>query len=281
MSGRLYLTGTPIGNLEDISYRCIRILSEVDVILAEDTRQTQKILNHYQIKNKIISYHEHNKSEKQSYILELLLTGDNIALVSDAGMPGISDPGDDLVKACIDKGIEITTVPGPTALISGLILSVQSPKEFLFIGFLPSNKKQREEKLEELKALPYTLIFYEAPHRLKKALSAMADVFGDSRRISLARELTKKYEQVLHFTLAEAINYYQENEPKGEYVLIVDGVDRICLQEQAREKWQEMSLEQHRSFYLAKGMEEKQALKQMAKDLGIGKREIYQYFHKK
>ena len=279
MDGGLYLTGTPIGNLEDISYRCIRILSEADVIAAEDTRQTQKLLQHYQIKNKLSSYHEHNKREKQEYFLQLLAEGKKIALVTDAGMPGISDPGEDLVKACIERGIPVTTVPGPTAFVSALVLSEQSLREFAFFGFLPVEKKEREEKLKEVAELPYSLVFYEAPHRLLKALTAMAEVFGENRRISLARELTKKYEEVLHFSLAEAVEYYRITPPKGEYVLTVEGKDRRQMQEQAQRRWTEMSLEDHLDFYLQQGMEQKQALKQMAKDRGTGKREIYQYFH--
>ncbi len=280
MKGTLYLTGTPIGNLEDISYRCVRILTEADLIAAEDTRRTQKLLTHYQIKNKLSSYHEHNKAEKQEYFLQLLEEGKNIALVTDAGMPGISDPGGELAKACMDRGITVTTVPGPTALISALVLSKEALHEFAFFGFLPADRKERTEKLAELAELPYALIFYEAPHRLQKTLAAMLDLFGDERRISLARELTKKYEEILHFSLAEAVAYYEENQPKGEYVLVVAGKDRECLKAEARQQWEKMSLEEHRDFYLRQGMEQKQVLKQMAKDRGIGRRELYQYFNK-
>lgn len=281
MSGTLYLTGTPIGNLEDISYRCIRTLTEVDCILAEDTRQTQKLLNHYQIKNKLISYHEHNKKEKEAYVLELLTAGKQIALVTDAGMPGISDPGEDLVKACRQRGIPVTTVPGPTAFVSGLVLSGQDLKEFLFIGFLPGNKKEREQKLDELKDLPYTLVFYEAPHRLCKTLESLAQKMGEARQISLLRELTKKFEESLTLSLADAVRYYQENEPRGEYVLVVAGKDREQIKAEFYAGWEEMSMEEHYSYYQSKGMEDKQILKQMAKDRGTGKREIYQYFHAK
>ncbi|RRD93028.1 16S rRNA (cytidine(1402)-2'-O)-methyltransferase [Clostridiales bacterium COT073_COT-073] len=281
MSGILYLTGTPIGNLEDISYRCIRILTEADLVLAEDTRQTQKLLNHYQIKNKLTSYHEHNKDEKQDHIINLLLSGKNIALVTDAGMPGISDPGEDLARACRANGITVTTVPGPTALVSGLILSGQCLKEFLFLGFLPADKKLKEQKLEELKDLPYTLIFYEAPHKLNKTLAAMAKVIGSNRQISLTRELTKKYEEVLCFSLEEAISYFQDNQPRGEYVLILAGKDRQQIEDEVRVGWENMSWQEHYHFYLEQGLEDKQILKQMAKDRGIGKREVYQYFHKK
>lgn len=281
MSGILYLTGTPIGNLEDISYRCIRILTEADLVLAEDTRQTQKLLNHYQIKNKLTSYHEHNKDEKQDHIINLLLSGKNIALVTDAGMPGISDPGEDLARACRANGITVTTVPGPTALVSGLILSGQCLKEFLFLGFLPADKKLKEQKLEELKDLPYTLIFYEAPHKLNKTLAAMAKVIGSNRQISLTRELTKKYEEVLCFSLEEAISYFQDNQPRGEYVLILAGKDRQQIEDEVRAGWENMSWQEHYHFYLEQGLEDKQILKQMAKDRGIGKREVYQYFHKK
>lgn len=279
MDGGLYLTGTPIGNLEDISYRCVRILTEADLIAAEDTRQTQKLLQHYQIKNKLSSYHEHNKREKQEYFLRLLAEGKKIALVTDAGMPGISDPGGDLVKACIERGIPVTTVPGPTAFVSGLVLSEHALQEFAFFGFLPAEKKEREEKLKEVAELPYSLIFYEAPHRLVKTLTAMAAAFGGERRISLARELTKKYEEVRHFSLAEAAAYYQLTPPKGEYVLIVAGKDRRELQAREQQQWTEMSLEEHLDFYVRQGIEPKQALKQMAKDRGTAKRELYRYFH--
>ena len=279
MDGGLYLTGTPIGNLEDISYRCVRILAEADLIAAEDTRQTQKLLQHYQIKNKLSSYHEHNKREKQEYFLRLLAEGKKIALVTDAGMPGISDPGDDLVKVCIARGIPVTTVPGPTAFVSALVLSAQPVREFAFLGFLPAEKKEREEKLKELAPLPYSLIFYEAPHRLVRTLAAMAEAFGGERQISLARELTKKYEEVRHFSLAEAAAYYQAVPPKGEYVLIVAGKDRHQLKAETQRQWSEMSLEDHLDFYVRQGIEPKEALKRMAKDRGTAKRELYQYFH--
>lgn len=281
MSGTLYLTGTPIGNLEDVSLRCLRILKEVDLIAAEDTRQTQKLLQYYEIKNKLTSYHEHNKREKQEYLLSLLQEGKSIALVTDAGMPGISDPGQELAVACMERGISITTVPGPTALISGLVLSGQALQEFLFLGFLPNEKKERENKLQEIRDLPYTVVLYEAPHRLRKTLAALQEVFGDSRKVSLARELTKRYEEVLFFSLAEAVAYYLENEPKGEYVLILEGKSRVELQQEEMRQWEEMSMEEHHSFYANQGWEEKQILKQMAKDRAMGKREIYQYFHKK
>lgn len=281
MKGTLYLTGTPIGNLEDISYRCIRILSEVDLIAAEDTRQTQKLLQHYQIKNKLSSYHEHNKAEKQDYFLDLLLSGKSIALVTDAGMPGISDPGEDLVRACIEKEIPMTTIPGPTAFVSGLVLSGQILKDFVFCGFLPSEKKPREEKLSELIGLPYTMVFYEAPHRLKKTLQALQSSFGDNRQIAIARELTKKYEEVLRFSLAEAVAYYETTTPKGEFVLILQGKDRQEVKREAVREWEKMSLEEHFEYYLKEGLSEKDAIKQIAKDRNRGKREIYSYFHKK
>lgn len=280
MSGTLYLVGTPIGNLEDISFRCIRILREVDLIAAEDTRQTQKLLQFYEIKNKLSSYHEHNKIEKQEYFLNLLREGKDVALVTDAGMPGISDPGEDLVRSCIIEGIAVTTIPGPTAVVSGLVLSGLTLREFLFVGFLPADKKDRKEKLLELESLPYTFAFYEAPHRLKKTLEQLCSVFGGKRQIAIARELTKKFEEVLRFTLEEAIAYYQEKEPKGEYVLVVEGKSRSELKEEVQREWEQLSLEEHLKFYLKNGLTEKEAFKRMAKDRGIPKREIYQYFHK-
>lgn len=281
MSGILYLTGTPIGNLEDISYRAIRTLMEVDFILAEDTRQSQKLLNHYQVKNKLISYHEHNKREKEAYILSLLDQGHKIALVTDAGMPGISDPGGDLARACLARGITVTTVPGPSAFVSGLVLSGQTLNEFLFIGFLSADQKMKKQKLEEVKNLPYTLVFYEAPHRLKKTLASMAKVFGGDRQVSIARELTKKYEEIHCFSLQAAVAYYQTEAARGEYVLVVEGQSREVLQVAARAQWEEMSLADHHDYYLGQGMQEKEIIKQIAKDRGVGKREIYNYFHKK
>ena len=211
--------------------------------------------------------------------MRLLAEGKKIALVTDAGMPGISDPGDDLVKACIARGIPVTTVPGPTAFVSALVLSAQPVREFAFLGFLPAEKKEREEKLKELAPLPYSLIFYEAPHRLVRTLAAMAEAFGGERQISLARELTKKYEEVRHFSLAEAAAYYQAVPPKGEYVLIVAGKDRHQLKAETQRQWSEMSLEDHLDFYVRQGIEPKEALKRMAKDRGTAKRELYQYFH--
>lgn len=281
MSGTLYLVGTPIGNLEDISYRCIRILQEVDMIAAEDTRQTQKLLQFYNIKNKLSSYHEHNKIEKQDFFLHLLREGKNIALVTDAGMPAISDPGEDLVRCCIKEGIAITTIPGPTAMVSGLVLSGMALNEFLFLGFLPADKKDKNAKLSELENLPYTFAFYEAPHRLRKTLEQMGAVFGGERKIALARELTKKFEEVLHFTLEEAVAYYEQKEPKGEYVLILEGKSRTVMKEEARKEWEKMPLEEHLEFCLKEGLSEKEAYKQMAKDRGVSKRDIYQFFHKK
>lgn len=281
MYGTLYLTGTPIGNMEDISARCLRVLAEVDMIAAEDTRQTQKILQFHHIKNKIGSYHEHNKKEKQEYYLGLLREGKSIALVTDAGMPGISDPGEELVAACIREAIPVTVVPSGTAFVTAAVLSGFPLKEILFLGFFPTEKKEFRKKLEEIRDLPYTVVCYEAPHRLLKTLIGMKEILGEERRIALARELTKKFEEIQYLTLAEAIKAVTEKQPRGEYVIVLEGKSRDILLEEEREAWSHLSFEEHCEIYVNQGLPEKEAWKRMAKERGISKREIYAYFHKK
>ncbi len=270
--GILYVVATPIGNLKDITLRALEILETVDLIAAEDTRNTLKLLNHFHIKKPLTSYFEHNKQYKGSKIIEELLAGKTVALVSDAGTPVISDPGEQLIKECAENGIRVETVPGACAAISALTLSALDTGRFVFYGFLSAKSKERTEELESLKYEDKTLIFYEAPHKLKQTLKDMLQVFGD-RDISVCRELTKKYEQVLRFTLSEAVCYFDQNEPKGEFVLVVAGskeknVDTNPLLE--------MSIREHVMFYVQSGMEKKEAMKQCAKDRGLSKRDVYQ-----
>lgn len=276
--GILTLCATPIGNLEDITYRAVRLLTEADFIAAEDTRHTKKLLNHFDIHTKLISYHEHNKIEKGKVLLEKLKDGKNIVLVTDAGTPGISDPGEDLVKQALEEGITVTSAPGAVAGITALIISGQNTRRFIFEGFLPSNKKERQLVLESLKNETRTVILYEAPHRLIKTLEILAEALGD-RGITVTKELTKRYETVLKTSLIKAVQYYKEEEPRGEYVLILQGKDLKDIEEEDKETWAQMSIESHMTIYLNKGMDEKSAMKQVAKDRGISKRDIYAYIH--
>lgn len=273
--GMLYLCATPIGNLEDITLRVLRVLQEADVIAAEDTRQTIKLLNHYEIKTPLISYHEHNKIEKTPVLVKRMLEGETIALVTDAGTPAISDPGEDLVRACYEAGIEVTSLPGPAAVITALTLSGMSARRFTFEGFLPMDKKERELVLERFRTTTCTTIFYEAPHRLKKTLALLAETVGGERRIAVCKELTKRHETRLGMTLAEAIDFYEENEPKGEFVLVLEGADPKEQKEQEQQQWQQMPLLEHMDRYLSQGLSKKDAMKAVAKDRGMPKREIY------
>lgn len=278
MSGTLYLCATPIGNLGDISMRCLEILKSVDLVAAEDTRRTVQLLNHFEISKPLTSYHEHNKREKGEYITSLLEEGKNVALVSDAGTPAISDPGEDLVTLCIEKGIEITSVPGPVAAVNALILSGISPRRFCFEGFLSVNKRHRKEHLESLKNDTHTLIFYEAPHKLRDTLSDMCNIFGSERRIALARELTKLHEEILRMTLSEAVEYYKENSPRGEYVLIISGAEENEA-DSKQQWWAELTEKEHVEEYIKKGMDSKEAIKSAAKDRNVPKREVYNAYH--
>ncbi len=273
-TGTLYLVATPIGNLEDISLRALRILKEVDLIAAEDTRQTLKLLNHFEIKNKLVSYHEHNKHEKGQDLVLRLLDGQDIALVSDAGSPGISDPGEELIKLAVEKDINVTMIPGPSAVIAGVVLSGLPSGRFSFEGFLPVNKRARRERLAEIKEYTQTIVFYEAPHKLIHTLKDLREAFGN-RRIALARELTKMYEEVIRCTLDEAIFKYENETPKGEYVLILEGENKELLEEEKRNSWNAISLEEHLKKYTDEGMDRKQAIKRVADDRGVGKREVY------
>ncbi len=278
MYGTLYLCATPIGNLSDVSARLIETLNNADLIAAEDTRVTIKLLNHFNIKKPLTSYHEHNKAEKGKYIISLLKEGKNIVLVSDAGTPAISDPGEDLVKLCIENDINITSVPGCVAAINALILSGFSTKRFSFEGFLSVNKRHRREHLESLKNDTHTLIFYEAPHKLVYTLEDMSEFFGKNRKIALARELTKLHEEVIRLTLGEASEKFREEKPRGEYVIIVEGKqDTDKVQEQYW--WSDFTVREHVDEYIKKGMSSKDAIKAVALDRQTQKREIYNEYH--
>ena len=271
----MYVCATPIGNLEDITLRVLRTLQEVDVIAAEDTRQTIKLLNHYEIRTPLVSHHEHNKREKTGILVRRLREGENMALVTDAGTPAISDPGEDLVRACQDAGIEVTSLPGASAVITALALSGIHARRFTFEGFLPTDKKERTAVLERLAGSTCTTIFYEAPHRLAQTLRALAGAAGSDRPAAVCRELTKRHEEALRFTLGQAAAYYEEHEPKGEFVLVVGGADPEQLLQERQQAWREISLEQHMERYLSQGMDRKSAMKAVAKDRGVSKREIY------
>lgn len=275
MSGKLYLCATPIGNLEDMTYRVVRTLQEVDLIAAEDTRNSIKLLNHFDIKTPMTSYHEYNKIEKGRKLVEKLQEGMNIALITDAGTPGISDPGEELVKMCYEVGIEVTSLPGAAACITALTLSGLSTRRFAFEAFLPSDKKEKQAVFKELENETRTIILYEAPHRLVRTLQELLEVLGN-RRITVCRELTKKHETAFATTLQEAHLYYEENEPKGECVIVIEGKSREELKQEEVAKWEEMSIEEHMEYYLKQEIEKKEAMKRVAKDRGITKRDVYQ-----
>ena len=275
----LYICGTPIGNLEDMTYRVVRVLSEVDLIAAEDTRQRVKLLNHFDIKTPLTSYYEHNKDVKGPQLIKLLQEGKDIALVTDAGMPGISDPGEDLIKLCYENNVPVTVVPGPTAVVTALVLSGLNSRSYIFEGFLPRNKKQRAEVLERLVDESRTTVFYEAPHHLVDTLDSIYKTVGD-RNIAVARELTKKHETVNRGAVGEVLEYFKENEPKGEFVLVLEGKDKEKIKEDKIASFEEMTIEEHFNMYIEQGMSEKDAMKQVAKDRGIGKRDVYAYIKK-
>ena len=275
MSGKLYLCATPIGNLEDITYRVLRTLKEVDLIAAEDTRNSIKLLNHFDIHTPMTSYHEYNKIEKAEVLIRKMQEGNNIALITDAGTPGISDPGEDLVRMCYEAGIEVTSLPGPAACITALTLSGLSTRRFAFEAFLPSDKKERQAVLTELVNETRTIIMYEAPHRLVKTLNELLEVLGN-RKMTLCRELTKKHETAFASTIEDILRYYETQEPKGECVLVIEGKNRAELVQEERARWEEMSIEKHMEVYLGQGMDKKEAMKAVAKDRGVSKRDIYQ-----
>lgn len=275
MSGILYLCATPIGNLQDMTFRVLDTLREVDLIAAEDTRNSIKLLNHFDIHTPMTSYHEYNKVEKAHMLIAKLQEGKNIALITDAGTPAISDPGEVLVALCQEAGITVTSLPGAAACITALTLSGLSTRRFCFEGFLPADKKEKRAVLEDLVKESRTIVLYEAPHRLVKTLTELESILGN-RRISLCRELTKKYEEIRPTTLQEALVYYTEQEPRGEYVLVVEGKSFLEQRAEKQENWRTLSLDEHMAHYEAKGMERKEAMKLVAKDRGMSKREVYQ-----
>ena len=274
MAGILYLCATPIGNLEDITFRVLRTLKEVDLIAAEDTRNSIKLLNHFEIKTPMTSYHEYNKIDKAYQLVEKLREGKNIALITDAGTPGISDPGEDLVRICMENGITVTSLPGPAACVTALTMSGQATRRFAFEAFLPRDKKERAAILEELKNETRTIILYEAPHHLKQTLEELYQALGN-REITVCKELTKRYENATKTTLEDVLLYYKENEPRGEYVLVVAGKSKEALVEEQRQEWEKLTLEEHMAHYENGGMDRKEAMKQVAKDRGISKRDVY------
>lgn len=275
MTGTLYLCATPIGNLGDITSRVLDTLREADMIAAEDTRNSLKLLNHFAIKTPLTSYHEYNKVEKAEQILAWLRDGKNIALITDAGTPAISDPGEVLVERCLKEGIPVTSLPGCCACITALTISGLSTRRFCFEGFLPSDKKEKKLILEELKGETRTIILYEAPHHLRRTLAELYEILGE-RRITLCRELTKRFETVFPTTIEGAIAYYEGNDPRGEYVLVVEGMNRENIKREEQKKWTELSIEEHMQIYEEQGMERKEAMKKVAADRGISKREVYQ-----
>ena len=276
MAGKLYLCATPIGNLDDITLRVLNTLREADLIAAEDTRHSIKLLNHFQIDTPMTSYHEFNKIEKAKYLVEQMRQGMNIALVTDAGTPAISDPGEELVRQCYEAGIEVTSLPGPAACITALTLSGMSTRRFCFEAFLPADKKERQWILDELKTETRTIILYEAPHHLKKTWEELLENLGN-RRMTLCRELTKRYEEAWQTTVRDALDRCETQEPRGEYVIVLEGRSVESRREEMARSWEEMSIEEHMAYYENQGIAGKEAMRMVAKDRGITRRDVYQY----
>ncbi len=274
MSGKLFLCATPIGNLEDITFRVLKTLKEVDLIAAEDTRHSIKLLNHFEIQTPMTSYHEYNKVDKAKYLVNLMQEGKNIAVITDAGTPGISDPGEELVRQCFEVGIEVSSLPGPAACITALTMSGLKTRRFAFEAFLPSDKKERQQVLEELKDETRTMIIYEAPHHLVQTLKELESVLGD-RKITQCRELTKKYEEAHQTTIGSLISEYETKEPRGEYVLVIEGKTFKEKTEEKQKEWESLSINEHMEYYLDQGIDKKEAMKRVAKDRGVSKRDIY------
>ena len=275
-TGTLYLCATPIGNLEDITYRVLRTLKEVDLIAAEDTRNSIRLLNHFEIKTPMTSYHEYNKIDKAYQLVAKMREGKNIALITDAGTPGSSDPGEDIVRICYEEGIPVTSLPGAAACITALTMSGLPTRRFAFEAFLPKDKKEHQAVLEELKTETRTIIIYEAPHHLVRTLQELHDTLGGDRRLTICRELTKRHEEKLQMTLADSLSYYEVNEPRGEYVLIIAGRSREEMKKEEQAGWEALSLEEHMAHYESQGIDRKEAMKRVAKDRGVSKRDIYQ-----
>ena len=275
MTGTLYLCATPIGNLEDITFRVLRTLKEVDLIAAEDTRNSIKLLNHFEIKTPMTSYHEFNKIDKAYQLVEKLKEGKNIALITDAGTPGISDPGEDIVRICYEQGVPVTSLPGAAACITALTMSGRPTRRFAFEAFLPKDKKERAAVLEELKGETRTIILYEAPHHLIRTVTELMNALGD-RKLTLCRELTKKHEEKLQTTFSGVLDLYKEQEPRGEYVMVICGRSREEMVKEQQQSWEAMSIEDHMAHYESQGIPHKEAMKLVAKDRGVSKRDIYQ-----
>lgn len=275
-TGTLYLCATPIGNLEDITYRVLRTLKEVDLIAAEDTRNSIRLLNHFEIKTPMTSYHEYNKIDKAYQLVAKMREGKNIALITDAGTPGISDPGEDIVRICYEEGIPVTSLPGAAACITALTMSGLPTRRFAFEAFLPKDKKEHQAVLEELKTETRTIIIYEAPHHLVRTLQELSDTLGGDRRLTICRELTKRHEEKLQMTLTDSLSYYEVNEPRGEYVLIIAGRSREEMKKEEQAGWETLSLEEHMAHYESQGIDRKEAMKRVAKDRGVSRRDIYQ-----
>lgn len=275
-TGTLYLCATPIGNLEDITYRVLRTLKEVDLIAAEDTRNSIRLLNHFEIKTPMTSYHEYNKIDKAYQLVAKMREGKNIALITDAGTPGISDPGEDIVRICYEEGIPVTSLPGAAACITALTMSGLPTRRFAFEAFLPKDKKEHQAVLEELKTETRTIIIYEAPHHLVRTLQELHDTLGGDRRLTICRELTKRHEEKLQMTFTDSLSYYEVNEPRGEYVLIIAGRSREEMKKEEQAGWEALSLEEHMAHYESRGIDRKEAMKRVAKDRGVSKRDIYQ-----
>lgn len=275
MQGKLYLCATPIGNLDDITLRVLDTLKRVDLIAAEDTRHSIKLLNHFEIKTPMTSYHEYNKIEKARVLVDRMKEGVNVALITDAGTPGISDPGEELVRQCYEAGIELTSLPGAAACITALTLSGLPTRRFCFEAFLPADKKERQWILEELKDETRTIVIYEAPHHLLQTLKCLYERLGD-RSAAVCRELTKKFETAFRTTLKQAIAYYEENEPKGECVIVIEGRSIKDMKREEQNSWAKMTIEEHMEYYISMGKDKKESMKLVAKDRGISKRDVYQ-----
>lgn len=274
-AGELFLCATPIGNLEDMPVRAVRIMKEADLIAAEDTRNSIKLINHFEIDTPMTSYHEYNKVDKAKVLVDKMLAGQTVALITDAGTPGISDPGEELVRQAVQAGINVTSVPGPAACINALIISGLPTRRFVFEAFLPSDKKERAAVLEELSHETRTMIIYEAPHRLCRTLAELAEILGGDRQIAVCKELTKRHETVYRSDIKGAVDYYNANEPRGEYVLVIAGLNREDIIRDKQDAWKEMPLEEHLKHYESQGIERREAIRLVAKDRGVPKREIY------
>ncbi|MBM7580634.1 16S rRNA (cytidine(1402)-2'-O)-methyltransferase [Jeotgalibacillus terrae] len=278
--GRLYLVPTPIGNLEDMTFRAVNILKEADLIAAEDTRNTKNLCRHFEIETKLVSYHEHNKEESGRKLMADLHEGKQIALVTDAGTPCISDPGYELVKLCVEEGVNVVPLPGANAAVTALIASGLKPQPFYYYGFLPRQKKEKREELAFLSTIPATFILYESPHRLKESLKEMQEALGAERQMTISRELTKKFEEFVRGTIGECLQWAEENELRGEFCLVVEGSERDKWQQDEEVWWSELSLTDHVEHYIQqKSMTSKAAIKETAKDRGLPKRDVYQDYH--